>query len=267
VGKKSDKWDGGTAPQVHSDGEVDETNPAVSRSAPTIISSTPSNESLTGSDHKSVHSVWRRRPNLIVDVSDGGSIRKPVVTGSTDTSRDSRLGSTSSSEMCILAPTVRRESKLSRQEAACLFTEQRSRTPLKTSVSHDERHSLHNPDPEVPVRMTRRQRAPREVVCRSVGEELTDSSGVDPAGNPLFLGTIRETNLSSDGNSAGENRTVCEAFIFIYVFSAFLNLLTDFSLMFFSHVICSCYTSLYIVTVFLSSIKSSPFYVTVLSTL
>jgi hypothetical protein len=210
VGKKSDKWDGGTAPRVHSDGEVDETNPAVFRSAPTIVSSTPSKESFSGSDHKSVHSVWRRRPDLTVDMSDGGSNRNPIVTGSTNASRDSRLGSASSSEMCILAPTVRQESKLSRQEAASAYlsVEQRSRTPLKASVSHDERHSLHNPDPEVPVRMTRRQKAPREVVCRSVGEELTDSSSVDPAGNPLFLGTIRETNLSSDGNSAGENRTV-----------------------------------------------------------
>jgi hypothetical protein len=241
VGKKSDKWDGGTAPQAHSDGEVEETNPAATRSAPTIVSSTPSNEPFSGSDHKSVHSVWRRRPDLTVDMSDGGSVRKPVVTDSTGTSRDSRLSSTSSSEMCVLAPTVRRESRLSRQEAASayLFTEQRSRTPLKTSVSHDERHSLRNADPEVPVRMTRRQRAPREVVCRSVGEELTDNTSVDPAVNPLFLGTIRETNLSSDGNSAGENRTVRETCIFIYVFSTFINfVMDDFPLMFFSHVIC-----------------------------
>ncbi|XP_023707934.1 unconventional myosin-IXa isoform X6 [Cryptotermes secundus] len=210
VGKKSDKWDGGTAPQVHSDGEVDETIPTTTRSAPTIISSAPSNESFSGSDHKSVHSVWRKRPDLTFDLSDGSSLRKSVATDLTDASHDSRLSSTLSSEMCIVAPPVRRESKLSRQEAASafLFAEQRSRTPLKTSVSHDERHSLRNPDPEIPVRMTRRQRAPREVVCRSVGEELTDTSNVDPTGNPLFLGTIRESNISSDGSSAGENRTI-----------------------------------------------------------
>lgn len=173
-------------------------------------------------------------------VSDGGSLRKSVASDLTDASHDSRLNSTSSSEICILAPTVRRESKLSRQEAASasLFAEQRSRTPLKTSVSHDERHSLRNPDPEVPVRMTRRQRAPREVVCRSVGEELTDSSSIDPTGNALFLGTIRESNISSDGNLAGENRTVCQTFIIIYLFSAYINLLMDsFRTCFVSHMI------------------------------
>lgn len=175
---------------------------------------------------------------MTVDSSDGGSLRKSAVADSTDVSCDSRLSSTSSSEMCVSAPTVRRESKLSRQEAASayLFTEQRSRTPLKTSVSHDERHSLRNPDPEVPVRMTRRQRAPREVVCRSVGEELTDNSSVDPAGNPLFLGTIRESNIPSDGNSAGENRTVCEPLIYVCIRQ--INLLMDIPLMFFSHIIC-----------------------------
>lgn len=184
--------------------------------------------------------MWRKRPDLTFDLSDGGSLRKSVATDLTDASHDSRLSSTSSSEMCIVAPSIRRESKLSRQEAASafLFAEQRSRTPLKTSVSHDERHSLRNPDPEVPVRMTRRQRAPRELVCRSVGEELTDNSTVDPAGNPLFLGTIRESNISSDGNSAGENRTVCETFIFIYLFFVFINLLMDsFPTYFVSHMI------------------------------
>jgi hypothetical protein len=75
-------------------------------------------------------------------------------------------------------------------------------------------------------------------VCRSVGEELTDNSTVDPAGNPLFLGTIRESNISSDGNSAGENRTVCETFIFIYLFFVFINLLMDsFPTYFVSHMI------------------------------
>jgi hypothetical protein len=211
VGKRPDKWDGGIASLVHSDGEVDETNPTTTRSAPPIISSTPSSESFAGSDHKPEHIVWRKRPDFAFDVSDGGSLRKSIVTDSTDTSRDSRLSSTSSSEMCILAPVVRRESKLSHQEAASafLFAEQRSRTPLKTSISHDEQHSLRNPDPEVPVRMARRQRTTREMLCRSVGEELTDSATVDPASNPVFLGTIRESSISSDGNSAGENRTVC----------------------------------------------------------
>ena len=148
-------------------------------------------------------------------MSDGGSFTKSDLT---DMSRDSRLSSISSSEMCILAPVVRRESKLSRQEAAStsLFAEQRSRTPLKTSVSHDERHSACNPDPEVPVRMARRQRAPREAVCRSVGEELTDSSSVDP------LRTIRESNTSSDGYSAGQNRTVCQILLLFMDFCTYL---------------------------------------------
>jgi len=147
--------------------------------------------------------VWRKCPDFAFDMSDGGSLTKSDLT---DVSRDSRLSSNSSSEICVLAPVVRRESKLSRQEAAStsLFAEHWSRTPLKTSVSHDERHSACNPDPEVPVRMARRQRTPREVVCRSVGEELTDRSSVDP------LRTIQETNTSSDGYSAGQNRTVCQ---------------------------------------------------------
>jgi len=106
-----------------------------------------------------------------------------------------------------------------------LFAEQRSRTPLKTSISHDEHHSLHNPDPEVPVRIARRQRAPREVVCRSVGEEITDTSSVDLAGNTLFLGTIRESNISSDGNSAGENRAVRQNHFFSIILRDILILL------------------------------------------
>lgn len=203
VGKKSDKWDGGNAPQVHSDGEVDETIPTTSTSDPPVISSKPSSDLFPGSDHKPQHIVWRKCPDFAFDVSDGGSFTKSDLT---DVSRDSRLCGISSSEMCVLAPVVRRESKLSRQEAAStsLFAEHWSRTPLKTSVSHDERHSACNPDPEVPVRMARRQRAPREAVCRSVGDELTDSSSVDP------LKTIQETNTSSDGYSAGQNRTVCQ---------------------------------------------------------
>ncbi|XP_021933704.1 unconventional myosin-IXa-like isoform X3 [Zootermopsis nevadensis] len=209
VGKRPDKWDGGIAPLVHSDGEVDETNSTTSKSAPPVITSTPSSDSFAGSDHRQEHIVWRKRPDFAFDVSDGGSSRKSIVTDSTDTSQDSRLSSTSSSEMCFLAPVVRRESKLSHQEAAAafLFAEQRNRT-LKTSISHDEQRSLHNPDPEVPVRMARRQRSTREILCRSVGEELTDNASADPASNPVFLGTIRESSISSDGNSAGENRTM-----------------------------------------------------------
>jgi hypothetical protein len=136
--------------------------------------------------------------------------------------------------MCVLAPVVRRESKLSRQEAASafLFAEQRSRTPLKTSVSHDEQHSLRNPDLEVPVRMARRQRTTREIACRSVGEELTDNASVDPASNPLFLGTIRESSIASDVTLAGENRTVCQRSFFI----SFIYVLRhDFSLTCFPH--------------------------------
>jgi hypothetical protein len=213
VGKRSDKWDGGNAPLVHSDGEVDETIPTTTTSAPPVISSKPFSDSFHGSDHKPQHIVWRKRPDFAFDVSDGGSFTKSDLM---DMSRDSRLSSTSSSEMCVLAPVVRRDSKLSRQEAASmsLFAEQRSRTPLKASISHDERHSACNPDPEVPVRMARRQRAPREVVCRSVGEELTDTSSVDP------LGTIRESNTSSDGYSAGENRTVCQILLLFMPFCA-----------------------------------------------
>lgn len=215
VGKRSDKWDGGNAPQVHSDGEVDETIPTTSTSAPPVISSKPSSDSFPSSDHKPKHIVWRKHPDFAFDMSDGGSFTKPDLT---DMSRDSRLSSTSSSEMCILAPVVRRETKLSRQEAAStsLFAEQRSRTPLKTSISHDERHSACNPDPKVPVRMARRQRAPREAVCRSVGEELTDSSSVDP------LRTIRESNTSSDGYSAGQNRTVCQILLLFMDFCTYL---------------------------------------------
>lgn len=211
VGKRSDKWDGANAPQLYSDGEVDESIPTTTTSAPPVISSKPSSDSLPGSDHKPQHIVWRKRPDFAFDVSDGGSITKSDLA---DMSRDSRLSSTSSSEMCVLAPVVRRESKLNRQEAASvsLFAEQRSRTPLKTSISHDERHSARIPDPEVPVRMARRQRAPREAVCRSVGEELTDTSSVDP------LGTIRESNTSSDGYSAGESRTVCQILLSIYAY-------------------------------------------------
>jgi len=146
-------------------------------------------------------------------MSDGGSFAKSDLT---DVTRDSRLSSISGSEMCVLAPVVRRESKLSCHKGAStsLFAEQWNRTPLKTSISHDEQHSACNPDPEVPVRMARRQRAPREEVCRSVGEELTDSSSVDP------LRTIQETNTSSDGYSAGQNRTVCQIpFLFMHFYT------------------------------------------------
>lgn len=212
VGKKSDKWEGGSAPQVHSDGEVDETIPTTSTSAPPVISSKPSSDLFPGSDHEPQHIVWRKCPDFAFDMNDGGSFTKSDLT---DVSRDSRLSSVSGSEMCVLAPVIRRESKLSRQEAAStsLFAEQWGRTPLKTSISHDERHSTCNPDPEVPVRMARRQRAPREAVCRSVGEELTDSSSVDP------LRTIQETNTSSDGYSAGQNRTVCQILLlFMHLF-------------------------------------------------
>lgn len=200
---------------MHSDGEVDETIPTTTRSAPPVICAKPTSDSFPGSDHKPQHIVWRKRPDFACDVSDGGLFTK---SDSTETSRDSVLSSTSSSEICVLAPVVRRESKLSRQEAASasLFAEQRSRTPLKTSISHDERHSARNPDPEVPVRMARRQRAPREAVCRSVGEELIDSSSVDP------LGTIRESNTPSDGYSAGENRSVCKICLLFMRFCAYL---------------------------------------------
>jgi hypothetical protein len=107
-------------------------------------------------------------------------------------------------------------------------------------------------------------------VCRSVGEELTDNSSVDPTGNPLFLGTIRESNISSGGNSAGDNhRTVCQAFIFIYSFSAFINfVVVDFPLTFCQSYDMKCsYISLYIATEYVSllnSIKSLHFHVTVL---
>lgn len=215
VGKKSDKWDGGNAPQVHSDGEVDETIPTASTSAPPFISSKPCSGSFPGSDHKPQHIVWRKCPDFAFDMSDGGSF---ATSDLTDVSRDSRLSSISSVEMCVLAPVVRRDSKLSHHEAAStsLFAEQWSRTPLKTSISHDERHSACNPDPEVPVRMARRQRAPQEVVCHSVGEELTDSSSVDP------LRTIQETNTSSDGYSAGQNRTVCQILLLFMHFCTYL---------------------------------------------
>lgn len=205
VGKRSDKWVGGSALQVHSDGEVDETIPTTSTSAPPIISSKPSSDSFPGSDHKPQHILWMKCPNFAFEVSDERSFTKSDLT---DASQDSRLSSFSSSEMCVLAPVVRRESKFSRQEAAStsLFAEQRSRVPLKTSISHDEQHSACNPDCEVPVRVARRQRAPRGAVCRSVGEELTDSSNVDP------LRTVQESNTSSDGYSAGQNRTVCQMF-------------------------------------------------------
>ncbi|XP_069697284.1 unconventional myosin-IXb-like isoform X10 [Periplaneta americana] len=197
------KRDSSTVSQVHSDGEVDETSVPATRSAPPIGSSTHS------SDHKSEHIVWRKRPDFSYDVSDGGSLAKSALADSTDTSRDSRLSSTSSSDTCVLAPVVRRESRLSRQEASAgLFAEQRTRTPLKSSVSHDERHLIHHQqDPEVPLRMARRQRTPREMVCRSVGEELTDNAATDAVSNHLFLGTIRESHTSSD-SSAVENRVM-----------------------------------------------------------
>jgi hypothetical protein len=79
VGKRPDKWDGGIAPLVHSDGEVEETNPTTTRSAPPVISSVPSSESFAGSDHKPQHIVWRKRPDFAFDVNDGGSDRKSVV--------------------------------------------------------------------------------------------------------------------------------------------------------------------------------------------
>jgi hypothetical protein len=107
---------GGNSLQVHSDGEVDETIPTTSTSAPPIISSKPSSDSFPGS----------------------GS-----------------------------------------------------------------------------VRVARRRRAPRGVVCHSVGEGLTDRSNVDP------LRTVQESNNSSDGYSAGQNRTVFQIFylsIFAHIY-------------------------------------------------
>ncbi|PSN45275.1 hypothetical protein C0J52_10353 [Blattella germanica] len=198
IGKRPEKWDGGQTPQTHSDGEVDENIPPTTRSAPPITS-TQSSDQFSG---KPEHIVWKKRPDFTFDVSDVGSVTKLSLTDSME-SQDSRLSSTSSAEVCVLASTVRRESRLSRQEASAglLFAEQRSRTPLKSSLSHDERHSVRPPDPEVPVRI-RRPRAPREVICRSVGEEMTDSSTLDPT----FLGTIRESHISSDGSTAVDNR-------------------------------------------------------------
>ena len=98
VGKRSEKWDGGNAPLVHSDGEVDETIPTTTTSAPPVISSKPFSDSFHGSDHKPQHIVWRKCPDFAFDVSDGGSFTKSDLM---DMSRDSRLSSTSSSEMCV----------------------------------------------------------------------------------------------------------------------------------------------------------------------
>ena len=209
VGKRQEKWDSGQETHIHSDGEVDESSTSISPSATTHVC-TPNCDLCC----KKSELVWKKRPDFVFDVSDGGTATKFSPTDSNDKCRDSTQDNTSNAELSLLTPTVRRESRLSRQEASAglLFAEQRSRTPLKSSLSHDDRHLV---EPEVPIRIARRSRGPREVICRSVGEEMTDNSNV---GLP-FLGTIRESNITAaDVSSAGDNRAVSYRCCFFFSF-------------------------------------------------
>ncbi|XP_066994097.2 unconventional myosin-IXa isoform X2 [Anabrus simplex] len=199
VGKKSEKWESGVAPLIHSDSEMEESNQLLSRSVlPDVL--TAHHNRISGSEPPSADDVWYKRSNILLDQSEI-SVPKSSITRSPRVSQHVNSGDTPSDNRRVLKRELR-------TEVSTLSAEQKTRSPLKSSISHDEQYMTKpNIEPEIPVRIARRIRAPRELVCRSVGEEMTDSMTGDSNTNTGLLGTIRETNIVHEGGKSNETRS------------------------------------------------------------
>ncbi|XP_044740758.1 unconventional myosin-IXa-like [Chrysoperla carnea] len=97
----------------------------------------------------------------------------------------------------ISCPPIRRNTRTFSVDPASQYKRNNETTSNRIRINLQEQENKPPADdknlPEVPARSIRKPR--RDVVCRSVGEEVTDSSLPVEAKNTALLGTIGETNI------------------------------------------------------------------------
>ncbi|KAK7873049.1 hypothetical protein R5R35_000338 [Gryllus longicercus] len=200
VAKKSENT---AAPLAYSDGELEDSNLSTPRTSASDVSVHPISQFIASEITKLDHSnVELRNPHVPMN-SVTSNLRPSAYRLSYNHEQ------IHSPETTVPPPhkPLKREPRVS-QSPNVLLPEQRSRVPLKPSISHDEQlvGRPRTMEIEAPVRSARRHRVPRDIVCRSVGEEMTDSLTGSPY--PGILGTIRETKTTMDSNRAADARTL-----------------------------------------------------------